>query len=542
MRIFNAFFRCLGPGIAALGLPFLCCGADKPDNVVLQYHFLGATQLAENPNTAAAQKVFAQKPTILFKDLILNRLGANLAESLHFQTNKESVALLGPLLDEALRAESVASAGGPADKPINFVLAVHLDANQMQSWQKKLKTASRGPGEELRAETFSGWQWNKGANDSFWMVPAQDWMVLGRGGDLASVRSDYLQQIQKTGRPVPALDFNCFEADVDWPRLAGWVPLYSCPLKLGRTQIAINLDQGNFHMTCQVTYPEAIEWQSRPMNIPTDLVREPLTSFAMGQDVQPFLKSDEFFPRFGSDPFSDQFYFWSMGEMAFESYVVWPANDPSNIMNTLSGQGLDELNPKLQALNGTDLTWDPLHTQILWSKLQLTAPFLKPMAESNGQFLVAGLFPLVQGKGPAPQALWEQFKDRTDLVYYNWELTGPRVRHLLTVSQVLPILQMLGVGPKEPPGVKPAFTPETVFLMNAQEVWLSSLSSFLGNTATEVTKTGPNELTITRGSPFVFDSLELLLLCHCLSGTPAGTLDWNLLPQAKMSGPGMPRH
>jgi hypothetical protein len=549
MRILSAFFRWLCPGAAALALPFLCEGADMPENVVLQYHFLGAAPLAENPNAAAAKNVFALPSTLRFEGLVLNRLSLSLAESLHFQTNQQTVSLLRPLLDDLLRAESIASLGGSPSKPINYVLAVHLDTQRAQVWQQNLKTASHGPGEELRAETFSGWQWNKGASDSFWMVPARDWLLVGRGGDLASVRSGYLQQIQKTGRPGPALEFNWFEADVDWPRLANWVPLASCPLKLGRSQLAIGAEMGGFHMTGHVTYPEAIQWESHPMSLPTNLVREPLLSFATGQNVEPFLTSDETLSRFCTNPLSDQFYFWSMGELAFQSYVAWPVNDPSNTLMTLSAQAIDELNPKLQELDGTELTWSPKLSQLVWSKLQLIAPIVLPAPEQDGPFLVAGLFPLTPGKAPAPKDLWAQFQDRTDLVYYDWELTGPRVRHLLTVTQVLPILQMLGIGPREPlvagaspatPGANTLAAPGVLSRLNAQEQWLAGLAPFLGNTVTVVTKTGPNELTVIRNSPFVFSSLELVLLSHWLSDTPAGPLDWNLLPQAKMSWSGSP--
>ncbi len=553
MRILSTFLRWLCPGAAALALPFLCVGADKPENVVLQYHFLGAAPLAEDTNAAAARKVFALPSTLRFEDLVLNRLSTNLAASLHFQTNQQTVSLLRPLLDDLLRAESIASLGGSSGKPINYVLAVHLDSQRAQVWEQNLKTASPGPGEELRAETFSGWQWNRGASDSFWMVPARDWLLVGRGGDLASVRSDYLQQIQKTGRPGPALDFNWFEADVDWPRLANWFPLSSCPLKLARTQMAISAGQGNFHMTSQVTYPEAIQWQPHPMSLPTNLVREPLSSFATGQNVEPFLKSDETLSRFCTNPLSDQFYFWSMGEMAFQSYVAWPVNDPGNTLATLSAQAIGALNPKLKALNGTELTWQPKASRLVWSKLQLIAPIVLPAPASNGQFLVAGLFPLTPGKAPAPKALWAQFQDRTDLVYYDWELTGPRVWHLLTVTEVLPILQVLGVGPREPlvagaspakPGTNTLAAPGVQSRLNAQKQWLLGLAPFLGNTVTEVTKTGPNELTVLRNSPFVFSSLELVLLSHWLSDTPAGPLDLSLLPQAKMSrsGPPSPSH
>lgn len=551
MRIISAFFRWLCPCAAALALPLLCRGADQPDNVVLQYHFLGATQLARKPDVGAAKKVFAQRSTFSFENLVLNRLSRSAAKSLYFPTNAETVSLLRPFLDSLLLSESMLSVGGSPGKPLDFVLAIQLDTNRAQIWQRDLKTINQGPGQEFRAETFSGWQWNKGARNSFWMVPAGNWFVLGRGESLASVRSDYLREIQKSGRPGPALDFNCFEADVDWPRLANWVALSSCPLKLGRTQMAISMEKGTFHMTCQVTYREAIQWQSRPWHLPTTLVREPLVSFATGQDVEPFLKSDTTLASFCTNPLRDQFYIWSMSEMPLQTYMVWPVDNPSKILPQLASQVLAALNPKLQALDGTQLIWDPKNMQILWSKLSLTVPSLQRAPEQTGQFLTCGLFPWTMGVKPAPNALWEQFKGRTDLVYYDWEFTGARLRELRSVVQIVPILQMLGMSPNKSagagptpakPGVKSSAELVSDARLNVEEQWLGGLSPLLGNTVTEITKTGPAELTIIRNSPFVFSSLELLLLSRWLTDTPAGPINYGLLPQAKITGPGVAPH
>jgi hypothetical protein len=74
------------------------------------------------------------------------------------------------------------------------------------------------------------------------------------------------------------------------------------------------------------------------------------------------------------------------------------------------------------------------------------------------------------------------------------------------------------------------------------EAWLAELSSpILDNTVTEVTRTSPTKLAVVRNSQFLFTGLELVALSHWLAGAPVGPLDFSLLPQAKMSGPGMPK-
>jgi hypothetical protein len=74
------------------------------------------------------------------------------------------------------------------------------------------------------------------------------------------------------------------------------------------------------------------------------------------------------------------------------------------------------------------------------------------------------------------------------------------------------------------------------------ENWLAGLELALGNTVTEVTRTAPDELTVVRSAPLVFTGLELVWLSHWLADVPAGPVNMNLLPMAKMSGSGVPLH
>jgi len=540
MRIFSVFSRRFILLALAAGLPAFC-RADAPNNVVLQYHFLGARELAKSPDVGSARNVFALRSSIAFDNLVLNLLARDTALYLSLPANAFTFSNLGPLLDELQRAESVGSLGATTGQPLDFVLAVKLPKDRAKTWQSILIKVNKGPGDELRAESFVGRQWNGGRTEGFWFVPAGDWLVIGQGESLAATRSAYLRQIQATGQPTTALGKKCFEADVDWPRLAQWAPLATCPFRLARTHIDIAPTSGSLLLTCKVDYGEAVPWQPQPWRVPSELIKEPLVSFTTGQDVEPFLKSDETLASFSSNPLRSQFYFWSMSEMPLESYVAWPEDNPKETLKNLSSEVLAAFNPKLKALNNSQLIWRPDISQILWTGLTLASPHLQAAPESAGSFLVGGLFPLTPGTGPAPEALWEQFKNRTDLVYYDWELTGPRILRLLPETQMVPVFDMLGIHSSVPYTGKK--TPADIALdarLRVNEQWLTGLGRVLGNTVTEISKTGPGELTIVRNSPFVFSSLELVLLSHVLSDTPAGPIDYGLIPQAKISGPGMP--
>ena len=103
----------------------------------------------------------------------------------------------------------------------------------------------RSNGVSFTVEGYPGIRWD----NAFWMIQASNWIVVGRGDGLASVRTDYLQQIQKTGRPWPELKDTCFQAVIDWPLLTAGNPSISIPLKPARATIDITPRAGRFHVT-----------------------------------------------------------------------------------------------------------------------------------------------------------------------------------------------------------------------------------------------------------------------------------------------------
>jgi hypothetical protein len=148
---------------------------------------------------------------------------------------------------------------------------------------------------------------------------------------------------------------------------------------------------------------------------------------------------------------------------------------------------------------------------------------------------------------PASDHLWSQFQQREDVVYYDWEITGVRLMQWRLLSELLPVLPPpAGDDARSQKAAKNAKPPTTLSRSQTAtvltEAWLAELSTpLLNNTGTEVTRNSPTQLTIVRNSQFLFTGLELVLLSHWLADAPVGPLDYSLLPQAKMSGPGVPR-
>jgi hypothetical protein len=522
-------------GLACAFGPLAPAADGSDETVAVRYHFAGAAHLAANTNFALAKRLLSLPSSVEFRNLVLDRLAGVFWRDLQFEKAGDPVAGLRPLLDDLLTVESVASFGGASKDRMSFVLAAHLDKARTQAWQQSLGAALGGKGEPFAAEGFSGTRWNRPGKNVFWMLPARDWIVAGQGDDLQAVRTDYLQQIQKNGRPWPALKETWLQADVNWPRLAAWVPLESCPFKLARTTLDVTSGHGRFHLTGFITYPGPVLWEAAPWRFPKDMVHEPLVSFTAGRDVAPFLKPDATLPRLCAKAFGDQFCCWAQGEMPFQSYAAWPVANGREAMNKLAGESLPELNSVLTQPGEAKLTWQANRSEIVWAKSSIMAPALSPTHEKTGDYLLAGLFPLSERNAPPPASLWRQFERRDDLVYYDWEFTGPRLQQWRLLCELLPVLPPVADASASAAAAGGRKAPLVIV-----DGWLAGLTPFLDNTVTEITRTSPGELSVARTTPFVLTSYELLWLSHWLTETPSGPVNYNLLPRAKMSGPGLP--
>jgi hypothetical protein len=546
MRTGNMFLAAFLAAWASAVLPFKAEALGSGDAVAVQYYFAGAADLAGNANFTQAKEILNTPPAKHFQDFVLNRLAGVYWKALQFDPAGDPISLLRPLLRDLLQVESAGSFGGRDANRMDFVLAARLDAKSAAAWQKNLETALQGKGEPLTEEGFSGQRWNRPGNNSFWILRARDWIVVGRGEDLLPIRTEYLQSIKQDNRPATVMKDSWLSASVDWPLLATWAPLAHCPLKLARTIVDVTASNEKMRATAYVSYPEAVPWESQPWRIPKGLVGSPLSSFTAAQDLAPYLNSNETLARLSNNPLASQLFCWGLRALPLQSYAAWTVADATNVMRKLGPQAPSLLNPILEARNHTQLSWLPKRDQLSWLHLQLGGATLEPAHDKSGDFLLASLFPMEPEHVPPSDQLWSQVEGRDDLVYYDWELTGLRLIQWRLLSELLPVLpQPFAVDAAHRPkaGQKPkppSLSKQTQIALVVTEAWLASLTLPPANTVTEVTRTSPTELTVVRNSQFLFTGLEWVLLSHWLADAPAGPLDYKLLPMAKMTGPGLP--
>ena len=153
------------------------------------------------------------------------------------------------------------------------------------------------------------------------------------------------------------------------------------------------------------------------------------------------------------------------------------------------------------------------NNQISWRGMPFIAPNLRALHEPAGDFLFAEVFPNGPKSKPLPPELFAQL-DRTNLVYYDWEITAERLKLLPQLTQ----LALMVTRHKQ------------LAAQSAAVKWLNRIGPTLGTTVTEVTQTAPNELSFMRKAPGGLTAIELTALANWLEATNFPGCDLRLPP------------
>jgi hypothetical protein len=140
--------------------------------------------------------------------------------------------------------------------------------------------------------------------------------------------------------------------------------------------------------------------------------------------------------------------------------------------------------------------WISNRAEWLWTGLPMVVPHLRAERSGQQEYLLAGLFPAPGNSNAAPAELFAQVMGRTNLVYYDWELTDQRLPHARHTFQVSDIVSGRNLR-------------STNF---ATQRWIGEVAPLLGNTITEVTLSGPKELSLVRKSDIGLTGFEIVLL------------------------------
>jgi hypothetical protein len=311
-------------------------------------------------------------------------------------------------------------------------------------------------------------------------------------------------------RPAPAEKNDWLTADLDWPRLARWFPSLKA-VDLPETRWQAVGRNGSLRLDGKLIFPQPLALTLEKWRIPVDAIHEPIVSFTAVRGIAPWLEKQNWAQPYEISPVPNQMFVWAMGQLPLRTFAAVPVPDGK--------KALQEFEQKMSANTGWEsylmkpATMVMTNNQISWRGMPFISPNLRVLHEPTGDFLFAEVFPNSPKSNPLPPELFAQL-NRTNLVYYDREITGER---LTLLPQLMQLALMLTQH-------------KQLAAQSAAAKWLYHISPTLGVAVTEVTQTAPNELSFTRKAPGGLTAIEFTALANWLEATNFPGCDLRLPP------------
>jgi hypothetical protein len=412
-------------------------------------------------------------------------------------------AQLRPLLADLVQEEFYLEARGATNQASEFVLAIRLSSDRAALWQTNLPTVlmSMFPNLQLPASSSkppaSGSDFRfQTADFSLDFRRSGAWTLLAFGA--APERTAGL--LLATNLPAFAPGSNQWiAAEVDLAQLNRSLALnWKLPPNFPRLTLSASGDESGVRTVGDLSFAAPLPSQLSPWSIPTNIIYDPLVSFTGVRGVASLLRtwlgwSEE---KLGAAP--DQLFFWAQSPALWQHFVTYPVAHGSNHVQTVGDYVLSEWNPIFLTNKVGNFAWATNAHRLVWRGVPFFQPVLESVPFDGRDFAVFGLFSNNATNRPVPPGLFTEFQNRSNLVYYDWELTEPQVRSWTQMGQ----LGRMVFG-------RAQLSPNTASLP-----WLRAVSTRFGNVTTVATLDTPQRISFKRFSTCGFTGPELHLLAE----------------------------
>ncbi len=511
-------------------------------------HWLGIKNLAADTNAAHFLSIWTLPETTRLENQTLDKLAAALASTLS-PTNARpaaavprsplapaaaaappppllsaSATLIRPLLTDLVEQEFYLEIGSITNQPGELVMAVRLGNERASAWETNLTAVFDSLLGAHSAGTNTGRVWTLSSTnhhapvaagaepgsplptasdaESIHLERAGQWTVVGLARGSGGLLSNALARIERQGAPCAATTTNFWlDTAFDLPAVSralavGW----RLPANWPKVLVTVLGEGENVRTRGGLEFPQPVQVELDDWNIPTNLVHDPLIGFSAVRGVSGLLKSLPLWREWKLETAPNQIFTWSQAGMPVLEYAAaaWP--DASNVVRQLSPKLQNELNPWLASSTMGRLTNAAHFNGLVWENAPFITPQIRSYADQNGQFVFAGLIPIVRTNLPPPDDLLREVTSNTNWLGYAWEMTGPKLEQDLYISQLARLIFR-----------KAQLPPESASLQ-----WLKGAAPKLGNCVTVASRNGADRLSFTRKSSLGFDAVELHLLADWL--------------------------
>jgi len=439
---------------------------------------------------------------------------------------------LRPLLDDVVQDECAFELRHPLDQPAQLIFAIRLPAPRAGLWETNLADVFQSlTGVRPVAGGNHSWTLQQDRNPNLIeLVRDGQWTLLCAGPKEIPLLHEIIDRIRRDPAPFGVMPANRWlEAEADLNRLAGILSLNpDRTANLPKVSLSIAGDGAHVLEHGELAFPQPLQLELEPWTIPGNLNGESLNGFTAVRGFKPWLASLKPWTGLDLGPPPNQLCLWSPQSSPLQTYFCAPeskggADDrdglprvqadpqvgPANQVSRLTDLLLRAANPWLAAHGSGTFRQLPGSDGAVWVGLPLISPYIKSVPAGPNQLIIGAMLSNPGTQTNSPSALYYHpdaaellhvLETETNLVCFDWELTGPRIESSLDIGQAL----RLGLGLRQLP------------LDSATLNWLYAIRYRLGNATTRVALTGPSRLTFDRESALGLTGPELNLLADWL--------------------------
>ncbi|HLP75277.1 MAG TPA: hypothetical protein VK327_00025 [Candidatus Paceibacterota bacterium] len=480
---------------------------DGSQDAVMRIHWLGKSRIGSDTNAAGLMAIWNLPETHALQRQTLEKLSsAPWRLMLGDKGTNAAGVLLQPILNDIVDSEFYLETRGFTNQPAETVFAIRLNAGQAALWETNLARVVESLTRirpDFVKEAKSGWTLKKhDAPNLIEFKHVGDWVLIGLAQNRNALLGDWAGQLNRTGAPFAvAGKTNWVEAYLDFAHIPSALPFLRLDTPFGSPKISFALSGNGKDVLTKAEFQlKKSVGLLKPWNVPTNLIDGNFVGFTAvrGLDSELGAATTGKLIKMGSNP--DQAYVWSLPGVLMATYFAAPDTQASNKVERLT---TDVLKWSGTYFKPEDLVqFERSHTfnGLEWKGVPFVSPFVRSIETNNADYIFGGFFNFLPPDSPFPQALEALLKGNPNLVAYDWELTGRRIDQGIYVGQFVRMALHKAQLPSGSPGL----------------LWLQAMAARLGNSATEVVKTAPDQLALNRKSTIGLTSLEVHLLVDWL--------------------------